>query len=205
MNIQFKNAINKFNTLILSELHSQQIVCWVAGGSLRDYFMGVSGKTDIDIFFPNEVMRNKALTYLKDKGAKVVWESNNGAKVVYNNTTFDIISHYFDSPAATIDKFDFTVSMFATDGETIVHGETSFIDLAKRQLMIHHIEFPRSTMYRVVKYTRKGFYICKEQFLRVLDAVENAPRGERIVNLLGDNVDSGITTDQPSSVLWGYD
>ena len=37
---QFKNAVNRYTQMILSELGEQKIDCWIAGGSIRDYFMG---------------------------------------------------------------------------------------------------------------------------------------------------------------------
>lgn len=48
--------------------------------------------------------------------------------------------------------------MFAVDNEKIYHGETTFIDLAKRQLMINKITYPASSMSRAFRYYKKGIY-----------------------------------------------
>ncbi len=53
--IQFENAVERYKKIILDELHEANIHCWLAGGALRDYFMGVAIKTDHDLFFPGRV------------------------------------------------------------------------------------------------------------------------------------------------------
>ena len=133
--IQFDNAVERYGKLILNELKDANVNCWLAGGALRDYFLGIAVKTDHDLFFPNEMEYEKAKTYFKAKGAEIKWESENGMKLIHNGKTFDLVKKFFANPQETIDAFDFTVSMFAVDTEKIYHGETSFIDLAKKQLM----------------------------------------------------------------------
>ena len=155
--VQIANCLSRYRELILDELATAGISCWVAGGSLRDYFMGKPIKTDHDLFFKNEIEYEKAKTYFKAKEAVVKWESDNGMKVVYDGKTFDLVKHFFSNPQECIDQFDFTVSMFATDGERLYTGETSFMDLAKRQLMLNKIPYPASTLSRAFRYYKKGF------------------------------------------------
>ena len=57
----------------------------------------------------------------------------------YKNKTFDLVKHFFPNPNETINNFDFTVSMFAIDKDNVYHGKSSFIDLAKKQLMFNKI------------------------------------------------------------------
>ena len=52
--IQFQNAVERYQKMILSETKEANIKCWLAGGALRDYFMGVPVKTDYDMFFPDQ-------------------------------------------------------------------------------------------------------------------------------------------------------
>ena len=146
--IQFENAVKRYNEIILDELKKAEIKCWLAGGALRDYFMGVPVKTDYDIFFPNEKEYEKARTYFKAKEAEVKWESDNGMKVKHNGKTYDLVKKFFSDPQTTIEAFDFTTSMIAVDTEKVYHGETTFIDLSKRQLMINKITYPASTLSR---------------------------------------------------------
>ena len=174
--VQLENAVRRYNEIILKELYDADVKCWIAGGAIRDYFAGVPIKTDHDIFFPNEKEFEKAKTYFKSKKAEVKWESDNGMKVVYNDRTFDLVKKFFDDPQTTIEAFDFTVSMFAVDNKKVYYGETSFIDLAKRQLMINKITYPASTLSRAFRYYKKGYTMCLGEMKKLIDAIQEMPK-----------------------------
>lgn len=177
--IQFDNAIKRYSDLILKELKEAGITCWLAGGALRDYFMGVKIMTDYDLFFPDSESYEKCKKHFQSKGGEVKWESENGMKVVYGGKSFDLVKKYFTDPQATIDAFDFTVSMFAVDSERIYHGETTFIDLAKRQLMINKITYPASTLSRAFRYYKKGFAMCRGEMKKIVEAIQDMPKEEQ--------------------------
>lgn len=134
--------------------------------------MGIPIKTDYDIFFPSEKEYQSASEFFKRAGAEVKWESNNGMKVKYKGRTFDLIKKFFDTPTDTINNFDFTVSMFAVDYDKVYFGDTSFIDLAKRQLMINKITFPASTLSRSFRYYKKGFTMCMGEMKKLFDSIQ---------------------------------
>jgi len=174
--IQLTNAVERYNRLILSELKQANITCWIAGGALRDYFAGVKIKSDYDLFFPNEENFLLAKIYFETNGGTIKWESENGVKIYFNNRTYDLVKKYFPSPKETIEAFDFTVSMFAVDTENVYHGESSFIDLAKRQLMINKITFPASTLSRAFRYTKKGYGICLGEMKKIIESIQDMPK-----------------------------
>ncbi len=202
--VQFDNCVVRFKELILDELHEQNINCWIAGGALRDYFMGKYVKTDYDIFFPNEEEFKKCADYFKSKDHEIKWESDNGMKVLYNKKTFDLIKLYFDTPEATIASFDFTICMIAVDRNKVYHGETTFIDLAKKQLMIHNIRLPASLLNRSFKYIRKGFWICQGEMKKIYDAIQNEPKKE-IKNETETTNSEDPTSGQLATFFFGYD
>jgi len=189
--MQLDNAVERYGKIILTELKEAGIKTWLAGGALRDYFMGVQIKTDYDLFFPNEVEYEKCKTYFKAKNAEIKWESDNGMKVKHNGKTFDLVKKYFETPQATIDNFDFTVSMFAVDNEKVYYGETTFIDLAKRQLMLNKIPYPASTMSRAFRYYGKGFKMCLGEMKKLCEAIQEMPKEEK--------QDENGNTDTPPS------
>lgn len=174
--IQFNNAVTKFGKIILDELADENIFCWVAGGSVRDFFMGVKLDTDYDIFFPNDNEFTKAREYLINSGGEIKWESDNGCKFKYNGKIFDLVKKFFNNPQDTIDAFDFTVSMFAVDRITVYHGESSFIDLSKRQLMINKITYPASTLSRAFRYYKKGFTMCLGEMRKMIESIQDMPK-----------------------------
>jgi len=173
--VQFENAVERFNKIILKELATADVKCWLAGGVLRDYFMGVAIKTDYDLFFPNETEYAKAKHYFWVNYAKVKWESDNGMKVIYKGREYDLVKKFFANPQETINNFDFTVSMFAVDNKKIYHGETSFIDLAKRQLMINSLPYPASSLKRAFRYYKKGFSMCVGEMRKLVEAIQAMP------------------------------
>lgn len=175
MIVQFANAVKYFNNVILNELSNSGITCWIGGGSVRDYFMGIPMVTDYDLFFPDSDNFNKAKKYLiKNKGA-IIWESDNGCKIKYKNRTFDLVKKtFYKSPQEAIESFDFTVSMFAVDMKNVYYGETSFIDLAKRQLIINKITYPASTLSRAFRYYTKGFRMCAVEIKKLYEAIQQA-------------------------------
>ena len=68
--IQFENAVNRYKSMILDDLNKKGIKCWIAGGSIRDYFMGVPIKTDHDLFFPDLENFNKAKMFFLNAFAR---------------------------------------------------------------------------------------------------------------------------------------
>ena len=116
--VQFENAVKRYNEIILQEMKDNGITCWLCGGAIRDYFMGIPIKTDYDMFFPNNTEQEKAKVYFLSKGAEIKYENENSCKLKYNNNTYDIVKKYFADPQASINEFDFTVSMFAVDSQS---------------------------------------------------------------------------------------
>lgn len=200
---QLENAVDRYGKIILTELKEASITCWIAGGAIRDYFMGIAIKTDHDLFFPNEIEYQKASVYFKAKGAIVKWESENGMKVSYNGRVFDLIKKYFASPQETINAFDFTVSMFAVDLETVYFGGSSFIDLAKRQLMINKITFPASTMSRAFRYYKKGFTMCQGEMKKIVEAIQDMPKVE--INPNDQNTQEEVSSGDLAAFFIGID
>lgn len=189
-----------FNNLILGELKNNGVNAWIAGGVLRDYFSSTPLKSDCDIFFPNIGEFNKAKDYLTSKGAKVIWESDNGMKVNYKGSTFDLVKIFAKNPMDTISRFDFTISMFATDGDDVYYGNNSLKDLQDRKLVINTISNPLSSLKRVLKHYRKGFTMSADETKKLYEALNNLPYDESddLLNASGSSGDN--LTDTPPTV-----
>jgi len=191
MDIQLTNCIKYFNTVILKELQAIG-VCWVAGGCVRDYFSTGRLTSDIDIFFPNVDEFEKCRKYLTESAeqrieekegdntvikivpkekAVVLFQNDNVVKVKYKGRVFDLIKKHFTSPETTIQEFDFTVCCAAVDGKNVVTHNTFWMDLAKRQLMVNKLPFPLSTLWRLQKYFKKGYFMCSGEMLKLGKAI----------------------------------
>lgn len=179
--IQIDNCNRYFRNLILQELHSYStpIQCWVAGGALKSYFLG-ENPTDIDLFFPDNNEFQRGILHFRDyeemkggKEAKIIFENDNVIKYKYKGKIFDLVKKHFKDPQETINQFDFTVTCAATDGDKFYQHPSFFIDLAKKQLMVNNLPYPLSTMWRMQKYMLKGYRMCKEEMLKVAQALQD--------------------------------
>jgi len=175
ININKALTLVYFNNLILGELRKNGIDCWIAGGVLRDYFSEKPLNSDCDIFFPSLAEYNKAKNYFLSKGSSVVWESENGMKVTHKGKTFDLVKIFAKNPMETIARFDFTISMLATDGKDIYYGKNALKDLQDRKLVINTVVNPLSTLKRVLKHYRKGFTMSADETKKLYTALNNLP------------------------------
>ncbi len=186
-----------FNNLILGELRKNGINAWIAGGVLRDYFSDKPLKSDCDIFFPSLTEFNKAKNHFMSNGGKVIWESENGMKVTYKGNTFDLVKIFKPNPLETISRFDFTISMFATDGKDVYYGNNSLKDLQDRKLVINTIVNPLSTLKRVLKHYKKGYTMSAEETKKLYTSLNNLPY-DTSDDLLSANGSSGQGLGQPN-------
>jgi len=203
--IQLENTVSRYGKILLNETKEQNIKCWIAGGAIRDYFMGVKITTDYDIFFPNENEYTKLANYFKAKEAEIKWESDNGMKVKYDGNTFDLVKKFFANPQETIDAFDFTVSMFAVDNDKVYFGETTFIDLAKRQLMINKITYPASTLSRSYRYYNKGFKMCQGEMKKLFEDIQDFPKPKQEPQQEQETANPEQSSGDVSNFFFGID
>jgi len=176
VNQQHKDmAIEYFKRLVFNHLPND-VVCWVAGGSLRDYFTEGKVNSDFDVFFPDVINFNKAhKALLKDKKIKEGWSDSNISNFIdANGNKIQLISaHYFPNPSETIANFDFTIACGAIDTKEIYLHEDFFEDLAARRLVINNLPFPLSTLERMQKYIKKGYSICNGGLLKICNSIRS--------------------------------
>jgi hypothetical protein len=85
-----------------------------------------------------------------------------------------------EDPPAIIDTFDFTISQLGTDGRQLYFGECTWTDLFRKRLRVHNIHHGISTMRRMVKYSRRGFYACVGTMRDVAQGVVDSPTDQPI-------------------------
>lgn len=153
---------------------------WLAGGAIRRTLIGDSLDSDFDFFFRNEEYLESFERELKLVGG--VDESSNEHNKTYSIFIGEkkiiiqaITIKYYDSIEDVLDSFDFTITQFGYDGETLFCGEYSLWDLARKKLAIHRLTFGTATMRRVIKYTRQGFTACAGMFADILERVVEDP------------------------------
>lgn len=98
-----------FTSIILNDLWFLNLDCWIAGGSLRDFFMNRKSESDIDIYFSNAQDNKKAESHLIKNGGKIIFSNSNCTKISFDKYVFDLIKIYYIDHKVCISNFDFTV------------------------------------------------------------------------------------------------
>ena len=153
---------------------------WIAGGAIRRTLLGDSLSSDIDYFFRDEA---QATAFHDDMLQRKGWEIRRTEQnVTYGlrveNATVIVQAirmGFYPSPAAVIDSFDFTITQFAYDGESLYCGEFSLWDLARKRLALHRLTYGASTVRRLIKYTRQGFTACGGCLADILESTVADP------------------------------
>jgi len=158
---------------IFKPLIDAQVTFWVAGGAIRSWFETRTVKSDIDVWFPSEMEWHKAKLI-----AGKVWvptkETNASANYSAGGKYWVqlVRKHYFKDPESTIAEFDFTVACAATDCRDCFFHEHFFIDLCMKRLAFNKIPYPLSTWRRCQKYIARGFVLCPDEELKLLEAMK---------------------------------
>lgn len=95
---------------------------------------------------------------------------------------------WYEDAEHVIDTFDFTCVQFATDGKDLIMNPLGVFDLARKRLVLHRMQFPASTLRRLLKYSQKGFYACPGALAKIAEEVgkayaEGVKDGEEFVYL----------------------
>jgi len=78
-----------------------------------------------------------------------------------HDTENDMVPKIYDTkdinPTHILDRFDFTICQFLTDGKTLMSGKTSKQDLSNNMLVLHEMRYTRPSLNRVSKYMKAGY------------------------------------------------
>ena len=132
---------------------------WIAGGAVRKVVMNepIDG-SDIDIFFSNKETLQWAMELFK-KIPNMTFDNVNN--FIYHKDgiyyKFQLVSHFFYPTVEELLKgFDFTTTMFATDGKVIFHTKEALLDSCNKELVFNK-EHEKGRPLRLQKYAKKGF------------------------------------------------
>jgi hypothetical protein len=193
-----RDALNFYNLFWLDKYFENNNGI-IAGGCFKNIFMGEKVK-DIDMFFRSEEDFTKAKMFF-DKNDKFMYYYDNDNVVSYkdeNGIALELIKKTYGSPHQLVNNFDFTVSKFAMWKEDvddnvetkIIHSDMFFEHLHMKRIVIDDkILFPVSTFERMIKYTKYGFYPCRETKIKLLEKIREAETLGEISKTLYDGVD----------------
>lgn len=169
----------------------------IAGGYALSVLQEDNNATDIDFFFTSEEAFTSTYNLLTNKeleetsayhGYTLKEDLSEDQKARYVSFTHPtkpaiqlIKMVWYTDAAHVIDSFDFTISQFAFTNTQFVFNGLSILDLARKRLVLHRMQFPASTLRRIIKYTHKGYYICPGSLVTVCEHIQGY-RGKLDVN-----------------------
>lgn len=173
--------------------------CVIAGGFMTNLMLDEKNAKDIDIFCLNEKAFMDVCNLISNPPAK---SENEDDKIwAYRNYTtalnFEAFykankehrfvkftsekkelsiqvmkMYWYSCPQHVIDTFDLTIAQVASDKEYIYMNPLTQLDLAKKRLVLHRMQFPASTIRRIIKYASKGFYACPGSLVNISKAIQ---------------------------------
>lgn len=166
---------------------------WIAGGSVRRLVTSKLQDSDFDFFFKDQAQFDAFCSDMEASGAKRLNE--NDFNVTFRLPASDpkpvdldtfegggpelkvqaIKIRFYDSLEAVLESFDFSLTQFGFDGETLVFGKWSLFDTASKRLVPEKITYGTSTLRRIIKYTKQGFTICGGGLANILEQVVANP------------------------------
>lgn len=189
---------------------------FIAGGCFKNIFQGEKVK-DIDIFFENETDFHSAVEYFdgeckkgKDGFYRFYYENKKvkAYKHVGAGVAVELVCHAFGTAEQILNMFDFTVTKFAylkreveddipfegaekTHIEyAILHDDKYFEHLQLKRLVIdNQVLYPASTLDRMFKYARYGYFPCRYTKIKIIEALRNAEFIDGISESLYDGID----------------
>lgn len=164
---------------------------WLAGGCLRRLLIKPSEDNsagDFDFFFKSQDqmvrftkdIENRGFTRVRNTDSSEMWTGSiiknpaTGSKI--ENIKVNIVYiRYYGSLIDVIDNFDYTICQIGFDGNDLAIGEYTLWDIARKRLVPHKITYAVSSIRRMLKYQRQGFYICSGGIQYILDEVVQNP------------------------------
>ncbi len=169
----------------------------IAGGFVVSVLNPAYKATDIDIFFTDGTAFLAAYDLLTtpadapDAWALQGYVPSISKENVYNNSKMIRLVDFkhpdpsrlpiqlikmvwYEDVEHVIDSFDFTVTQFAIESGTITFNPAALLDLFTNNLIIHRHQFPMETLYRLVKYAKKGYKVSPRTYQRLVEDIRSA-------------------------------
>ena len=179
---------NQFSELDIALSHLPSLSVngpWLCGGAIRRALLGDDPLgSDLDFFFKTEAQKSTFATALEKIGLKK--SSSNDMNTTYageikigdkpKKVCVQLIHvTYYNDVAQVLDTFDFTICQFGFDGQHVTVSPVSIIDTLQKRLAIHRVTYGVSTLRRIMKYTKQGFYACSGALADLLEKVAENP------------------------------
>lgn len=162
---------------------------WIAGGFMTGVILEEEKAKDIDLFFSSQLAFTATVNLILNppedawaykgytlKEGTVLSKLGDARFIVFNHPTRPALQlirfTWYESAEHVIDTFDFTIVQFAADKHGLYYNPLSWIDLSRKRLVLRRMQFPGSTLRRVIKYAAKGFYACPGSLAHIAEEIQ---------------------------------
>ena len=156
---------------------------WIAGSAVRSL---VTGETvnDIDIFFKDRETVDIFLEKFKDNSEiKEKFVCPAGQLYTFKNAgglgvDIQLICHrFYEDYNVLLDSFDFTICQYCLcfiDGAVnILTYLLAIRSLYTKELMLHKLTYPSSTLKRITKYVNRGYIARPSLYNQIVELIRN--------------------------------
>lgn len=164
----------------------------IAGGFMTSVLQDDKNASDIDVFFTSEKAFRETMNLLNDPPEEA-WGWS-GYKL---DTDLDVNSQslrfvkwvhvdgkrppiqlvkivWYEDPTHVIDSFDLTIAQVAATSDALWVNPLTPMDLVRKRIVLHRMQFPASTLRRLIKYAQKGYYACPGALARIAEEIATA-------------------------------
>ena len=171
----YKYMFNKYLDKYINLCKNCNSNGYIAGGCFKDIFTNKT-PNDYDIYFKTEEDYTKTFDYLyANKNFTFKESTSNSSKFIDNETNaiLNLVNIFYGDINSVLDKFDFTITKIAYDGEHIYCIEWFYEDLNSKLLCIENqkLLYPIQTLRRMFKYSRYGYNVETESFITILNQI----------------------------------
>lgn len=140
----------------------------IAGGAVRQLFEEKPLTTDVDVFFTSAIEHGKARRVMgKYLSVMHIFDTENhdtySVPLGDKKIPVQLIKYYHPNVNKLLDSFDFTICQFALPSSDLsnIHTLPSAVnDLRMRMLRVYKLEYPFSSLLRLIKYVAQGFTVA---------------------------------------------
>jgi len=141
---------------------------YVAGGFIRSYYAREKA-SDMDIFFIDESSFNTAIKKISNEW-EMVSHTSKAVTFVNQGKVVQFISLLYGKEEDVLSLFDFTICSISVNikSNVLILHDKFFEHLAGKELVVETLDSPFSSLLRVIKYIKKGYFISCENLARIV-------------------------------------
>jgi hypothetical protein len=156
----------------LRDLIGDDVPFWIAGGAITSLFTD-DKVNDWDVFTSDPA---NVIHRLNCSNARRTFENGHVVNFTHDSIgeTIQVINKKFKTAADTASLIDLTINAAAFDGKALYVHEDFVDDLEDTRIGLNVVDYPLSTLNRIIKYSRRGFDLRPDVLVTIVDLVRKA-------------------------------